>query len=612
MIINKFNIEKWMFDYFEDNLTMHEKIEFERFLESNPQFEGELQFWEDSYSSSTEYPSYEVPETLIKGSIVPKRNVLLVIGMFFILTSSIGIYILFNSLQNTEESLNLIASEIGEVESRFSEDIVIDLDQVKGLKKQKSTTESFNSNNVAASYKSNKEGVNAIRKSNSRFKKSIDPFIEKQDYIIESDIKNVVSIEALTKVDGEELNRDQNIGELFNRLNISSNEMLAIVVPGLNKEVVAFSSEKVKNNSKYNYLEFKRSKKNRKRKGLNLKDNKSKERDKNIFDNFALIGSVFYNKNNKSKKIKRSKFLDKIKNKELALTNAHDPIFIKINSNPIENNLALVGGLEMTRVKTNLSNRWRGAANEQNRGLISVDTYLKKLNAGVGINAFSSQMNNNNLTTSSLGLTYSQRIQLKENTSINIGLKYDYNLTKNKNITSDNVVPLEFKQNKLMSFSNNFNHNMKTVSHNLSTAVWYDGQFLYGGINIDNIKTLKTQNNNANEFAEYINPFKFAIQLGTDYRRNVYSALIISPQLNYNYELNKSDLWLGSSLKYKRFVTGVGVSLSNAYKVNIGVQGDKVRLIYAFDVSKSKAESQFYGTHEVSFRYLLRGNNNWN
>jgi len=141
--------------------------------------------------------------------------------------------------------------------------------------------------------------------------------------------------------------------------------------------------------------------------------------------------------------------------------------------------------------------------------------------------------------------------------------------------------------------------------------LWYDGQFLYGGINLENIKTIKNENNNANEFVEYINPFKFAMQLGTDYRRNVYSALVISPQVNFRYQQGNSELWVGSVLKYKRFVTGLGASFSNAYKLSIGVQGDNLRLIYGFDYSKSKVEGQFYGTHEVSLRYLLRGNNNW-
>lgn len=616
MIINKFNIEKWMFDYFEDNLTVHEKIEFERFLEANPQFEDELQFWEDSYSSITEYPVYEIPSSLLKSSVISNRTIFVSIGVLLILMSSIGYYSILNLSEGSEKDLKL--SELGEgvIEKRLNrqkefEPFVVGTKTMKQnkeeLKRENKDEKSFNSKSVIVLNSSKKEQTKSQKTIGLLFKSSKKEPIDHNINLNRIERSNSESSLYSNYKEGM-LETEKHEG----KLKIKSKKMLVLNIPDIEQNVELILDENLSNKSEYNYLAFKRNQNQKKRKKLTTKNNKTKERDRVFWDNFALIGNVFYNKNEKSKKIKKSKFLNSLKNKELALTNTHDPIFIKVNSNPVENNLALVGGLEMTRIKANVSNRWRSSYNEQNRGLISVDTYLKKLNSGVGVTAFSAQLSNSSLKTSSFGVTYSQRMQLKENSSINIGVKYDYNVTENNNLNTDNITPLEFEQNRLMSFSSSFNQEIKSVSHNLSTAIWYDGQFLYGGINLDNIKTLKKQNNNANEFAEYINPFKFAIQLGTDYRRNVYSALIISPQINYSYELNRSDLWLGSSLKYKHFVTGIGVSLSNAYKVNMGIQGDRVRLIYAFDISKSKAESKFYGTHEVSFRYLLRGKNSWN
>lgn len=145
-----------------------------------------------------------------------------------------------------------------------------------------------------------------------------------------------------------------------------------------------------------------------------------------------------------------------------------------------------------------------------------------------------------------------------------------------------------------------------------SSALWFDGKFLYAGINLDNLIYIKNKNNNANEFVESINPFKFAIQLGTDYRRSIYSTWVISPQINCRYQQNYSELWLGGVLKYKRLIAGLSGTFSNVYKVNFGVQGDKLRLIYGFDYSKSQLENQFYGTHELSLRYVLREKNKKN
>ena len=639
MIINKFNIEKWMFDYFEDNLTMHERIEFERFLEANPQFESELELWEDSYSSVTDYPVYEVPSTLIKKSVFPNKTFIYALGLLLLLGSTVGIVSVLNEWNRTGELSGLTTIEQVEKEVTLNNDFSSNHTPAKTfinkpvieeaiIDEEISTQTSYSSSNIPTSNKHsttqiinvNKKSSNLTNQSLSTIKNQTSSIGEKRIQEEENSTKKlsplIPAFEKSSSGKQQELAvKSTTEKELLNQQNtgtFNAYKMKALAVPEFDKSLVEFVEENEKSNQKYSYLDFQRNQKTERKKPVQPKDIKVKDRENNFWDNFALIGGVFYKNDDKIKATKKSKFLNKFKNKELALTNTHDPIFMKTNSNPIENNLALVGGLEMTRIKANVSNRWRSSNNEQNKALVTADTYFKNINAGVGLTASTKDINRGLVNNTAFGVTYSQRMQLKENSSVNIGVKYDYTTIHKNSFNIDNSVPLEFEQNRLMPFSSTINQEIKSISHNFSTAVWYDGQFLYGGMSLDNVKTLKKRNNNANEFVEYINPFKFAIQLGTDYRRSVYSALIISPQVNYSYELNNSSFWLGSSLKYKRFVTGIGVSTLNAYKVNMGIQGSKVRLIYAFDVSESKAEGKFYGTHEISFRYLLRGKNNWN
>lgn len=45
------------------------------------------------------------------------------------------------------------------------------------------------------------------------------------------------------------------------------------------------------------------------------------------------------------------------------------------------------------------------------------------------------------------------------------------------------------------------------------------------------LKTIKKTNNNANEFVEYIIPFKFARQLGRVFRKNTVVILVYSGSL---------------------------------------------------------------------------------
>ena len=55
------NFDRWIFDYFEGNLTPAEASEFERFLELNPDFEADADAWQHAVieDESIEYPGIQ-------------------------------------------------------------------------------------------------------------------------------------------------------------------------------------------------------------------------------------------------------------------------------------------------------------------------------------------------------------------------------------------------------------------------------------------------------------------------------------------------------------------------------------------------------------------------
>ncbi len=629
MIINKVNIDKWLFDYFEGNLSTHEKMEIERFIEANPEYEIDLEAWEDSYEFAQEVPVYNVSNNLYKKHFLVKHKYLMTgFLIFFLFTGSLFYY---NSQKNTTIELltQLASTSIDKVDgsNQIKQEIkhsvdkdsyVLDSDENLFLKKDKKTevvaknnlTPIKRTNFIAQKKKvelkdnKNKRQLNLKTKQNKRSKK----VIVKSNKIIrhkEEKHKRTKSIKEQTTYKGKR----RKIKPIKNKL--PEKEIVKYYKP--------FKKENL--NTKYQYLNYQRKvntpsysdKKDKRRSVKKVKDAEPLDRKRTYFDNIALIG-VLFNKNGKVDKKKKISLLDKLKHKELALTNTHDPIFLTNKGNPLENNIALTGGLNMTRIKMGIQDGWIGTLNNRRGGVLSADTYFKKINAGVGIITQNRNYANIGVMSNEIGLIYTQRIQLNENKSLSLGGKYTYvksDLSQNKLENLDSDKALELKNNNSLLQSNSLKKLTLINQNNLAFSTWYDGRFLYGGVNIENIKTQKSENNNANQFAEYINPVKFAVQLGTDYRKNAYSALIISPQLNYFYANKNSEFWVGSTLKYKSFVTGIGASTLKNVKLDVGVQGDKMRLIYGFNYSKSITDSKFYGTHEITFRYILRSKNNW-
>ncbi len=620
MIINKYNIEKWMFDYFENNLTNHEQIEFERFLEANPQFEEEFEFWKESFNTDVDVPVYEVPESLYQTSIWTKSNVLSLSAVLLLfITGTVWVYTW--SGDNKEQLYSTVQlkemNQLGKKREKALKIELVDNDN-RAVQEAELFNQTANKFMSESKKSDNNKGhlIAVVQKEQAVLREK-----SSEELIQGKKIKSTASILTATsektgpnKISFDVVdNKVSTIGqEKSSKLKyklVKSKKAKYIQKTHKKKTIVDYDYNS-NNNRTYAFLEFKRKSNKRRKEGKDSKI-KHKERDREYIENVAIISALFDNNKSKMKQKRREKMFKQFRNKEIALLNTHDPIFVINNSNPIDNNLALVGGIGMPRIQSNFSNKWLGSVNEQNTGIITGDAYLNKLNAGVGIEARVGLLDKQNYNTSSVGVTYSQRIQLKEESSLSIGAKYTFDMNNYRGVGEQVNQPFEISQNYVNSLVNVNQGGFSSIGHSFSTALWYDGKFMYGGINLDNIKYIKNENNNVNEFVEYINPFKFAIQLGTDYRRNIYSSWVISPQVNYRYQQEFSELWLGGVLKYKRLITGVGGSFSDAYKLSLGVQGNNLRLIYGFDYSKSKLENRFYGTHEVSIRYLLRGKNNW-
>ena len=43
MIVNHNNIQRWIFDYFEGNLSLHEQIELREFIKRNPEYKDDFE-----------------------------------------------------------------------------------------------------------------------------------------------------------------------------------------------------------------------------------------------------------------------------------------------------------------------------------------------------------------------------------------------------------------------------------------------------------------------------------------------------------------------------------------------------------------------------------------
>ena len=65
MIVNHSNIQRWMFDYFEGNLSLHEQIELREFVKQNPEYGDDFEEWGKARLEQVSAPLFPHASTLL-------------------------------------------------------------------------------------------------------------------------------------------------------------------------------------------------------------------------------------------------------------------------------------------------------------------------------------------------------------------------------------------------------------------------------------------------------------------------------------------------------------------------------------------------------------------
>ena len=85
MIVNHNNIQRWIFDYFEGNLSLHEQIELREFIKRNPEYKDDFEDWENVRLTEDTVPIYANAEALMVKESMLSRKVWAIAGVLILL-----------------------------------------------------------------------------------------------------------------------------------------------------------------------------------------------------------------------------------------------------------------------------------------------------------------------------------------------------------------------------------------------------------------------------------------------------------------------------------------------------------------------------------------------
>lgn len=294
-----------------------------------------------------------------------------------------------------------------------------------------------------------------------------------------------------------------------------------------------------------------------------------------------------------------------------ALRTTQSPYFHTPMMTGYRTNSAMAGSVPGNRIQATSRLQWITHENSQVKNTVSYDGYIYSLRGGLGVDFNYNTYNSNAINNYSLGLVYSPKFNITKNIMFAPAISFKMgvvDIDQNSDFIGNKI---EWNRNNAFNF---FNEEEKATGKQL----WYkdvglgfmlNTKAFYVGFNADN---LGRHNNNF-----------YSSDLSKKHREHVYLTAVAGTEyqsLTRNFSINAyalfqnygklSELWTGANFQYKWIQVGAGVNTKADFALSTGVIFNHVTLHYNIDYIKSQLLERKHLSHQVSLKVLLKPSRN--
>lgn len=576
------NIDRWLFEWGEGNLSPKQIEELQAFLDVHPELAPDVDSW-DAATVSPENVTYPNVSALAKDrKIAPFwMGVSAASFLFIIVLGSIWFF-------QTPTSAIYAKTEIDTDFEKLNKIYFSDLDENPVV------------DNSQTALIANENGVSPFVKAPMQFVSNTQRSQKKSD-LGNTNPRNVEGGDKFTVGDGGNSSSrpDNAISEANNETNrqneLDQNTYANVV------EVKTFN-ENVHDDQYANVVASLTKKDEDSNNGENdftyddVADNtsnqnsSSKGSEKSAFDKFTSKVNSF------TRKVKR------MADNPVALTNSKDPIYLIPGKLPSDISFSSAGNLIAPRVQAQSRIQWLGQKDQQLMNRLSADGYVYALRGGVGVDVTYNNFAANTIQNFEAAITYSPKFSVNKHVMFEPAVRFK--MGNDRIAPSESVMgsQIEFERRNIKQL---FNEGETPIGSNL----WYRDlgfgatlhtKWFFAGANVDN--TLSHSNNiYSNDVnSESRAPLDFNATIGTEYLSR--RGMLLSTYATYqNYgELN--ELWLGANLTVASIFFGAAVNSNLEPAASVGVKTKSFMFLYGADYMKNSVDNNSYLSHQVTMR----------
>lgn len=331
---------------------------------------------------------------------------------------------------------------------------------------------------------------------------------------------------------------------------------------------------------------------------------------KTISFNNAMATSGDHRTSFKERMKKFSRSLERMMNSPIALKNSRDPHYHVPGMTANDISFSSAGTLISTRVQTLSRLQWPNQANEQLRNQISVDGYAYGMRGGWGMQLNHNYYKDGGIQSAQAAFTYSPKISVSNWFSVepSVRVKIGHKQLKYEQMGDDQSVEVD-RGNAYDFYANGTSPIGRNLWYkDLGVGMLVNTKWFFAGVQADNLFKHKDNIYDANWSDPRRAENHLVATIGTDWvSRNKKTSF--SPYAVYQKNDQLSELWAGANFSYTWFNIGVAASNNLEPAASIGMKFDNFSLHYNADYSKSVMLGEKALSHQLTIRFLAKHSN---
>lgn len=561
-IPNRENIDRWLFDWTEGNLSPSQEIQLEEFLIENPDLSIDADAWDAATVSSIPF-AYENQASLKK-----RKKRVFAYWQFYALILLIGtggtsLYFSFKT-----ESQQIAAKTSNTSKSPISK---ITTTPTKNNNSQETITINTPIANpggqnfyAAPSYQA------SLNKYSENINSSVSPFsTEKENVSFDNNtITNTIEMASQPIIPIENI-------ELIDQLDVSaiSSEPLIGSVEIIHSENEIIQSENE----------------------IIQSVNENESEDKKLSRKKINLPTL---------KLNSSSALSKWVKKDLTNTNQKDRVYALSEKSNLDLNNSFVGNISQLKFQSMSTVRWIDIADQQKISQqISFDGYLREAKAGLGIISNYSNFSNGLIQDWNLNLIYAPKLAINRYLTIEPSMKYTFGkkVLNSSKVINNSTVEVETNQLETFSIDPNQAIGKNLWYRDLGAGLIINAGPIYFGGQVNNL--LKHQDNLYSNDYTSIRRANRELTLvgGTDFNSKN-GNFTFSPYIFHTIFGSQSSTYLGASVQLKSFLIGGSYQTNGSSSGMIGLHKDRFSLLCQTSYASSSYTQSKSFIHQLTIR----------